>query len=106
MNRARFSTVGQISCGEQLGGQDRDVVSVPGETQILPPSSVPSGLIDSLVLHSNASVVFHVESTNTPRSVPSASPQVPTGQYERRQAVISFLFCKLESLLPISPNQP
>lgn len=58
--------------GSSLGGHGRAGVSVPGKTEIVAPFSVPSGLIDSLVLHSNGSVMFHVDST--PLSVPSPRP--------------------------------
>lgn len=71
MNRAPTAQLNGAAGRSRLEG------SVPGKTQTLAPFSVPSGLIGSLVLHPNVSVVSHVDST--PRSVP-LRPWAPKGQ--------------------------
>lgn len=87
--------------GSSLGGQGRAGVSLHGKTEMVAPFSVPSGPIDSLVLqgllyfmlfHTSLSALF--KTLNPHRAVCNSS-----------NTDLSIFF-KLESPLPISPNQP
>lgn len=66
VNKAIFSTVNQMSYGEQTGKQGSAGGLVSWKAQVLAPFLVASGLKDKPVLHSSVSAVHHVDSTNMP----------------------------------------
>lgn len=91
--------------GSRFTGQGRAGVSVPWKTQVLAPFSVPSSLIDSLVLHFNVSAVYPVDSASITTLSTLSTPLSPDRAVRGSPGIPSSSF-KLESPLPISPNQP
>lgn len=91
--------------GSRFGGQGRAEVSVPWKTQALAPFSVPSSLLDPLVLHFNVSAVYLIDSAGITTLSTLSTPLSPDCAVRGSPGIPSSSF-KLESPLPISPNQP